>query len=130
MSGARILVVEDNVINRRLVRDILEYRGHEVIEASTVHEGLSLIHGHTPDLVVLDIQIPGGGGEALLKEIRQDPQLSGLPVVAVTALAMRGDKERLLRAGFDRYISKPIDTRAFGPTLEACLDGRGKHHGA
>lgn len=114
-----VLVVEDNPLNRILVREILEHRGHVVIEAGTVDEARSRLRDRVPDLVVMDIRIPGGGGEALLREIRCDPALARLPVMAVTAQAMRGDRERLLAAGFDAYVSKPIDTRSFGETLEA-----------
>jgi CheY-like chemotaxis protein len=123
---ARILVVEDNPLNLRLVRDILEYRGHEVVSAGSVPEARVRLAEAAPDLVLLDIQIPGGGGELLLREIRAHPELARRPVVAVTALAMDGDRERLLAAGFDGYLSKPIDTRAFGPAVEAYLDDQGE----
>lgn len=126
--GARILVVEDHPLNRKLVRDILEHRGHEIIEATSVAEGRERLREARPDLVLLDVHMPGGGGEILLAEIRSspDPALARLPVLAVTALAMRGDRERLLRAGFDGYFSKPIDTRRFGPEVEAFLPTGGK----
>ena len=118
---ARILVVEDNALNFQLVRDILEYRGHEIELATTVQEARALLAAARPDLVLLDIQLPGGGGVLLLQEIRATPALADLPVIAVTALAMGGDRERLLQAGFDAYLSKPIDTRTFGPTVESFL---------
>jgi CheY-like chemotaxis protein len=121
----RILVVEDNAMNRQLLRDILGHRGHEVLEAANVGEARAHLSEARPDVVVLDVQIPGGGGEALVREIRGDPSLASLPVVAVTAFAMAGDRERLLAAGFDGYISKPIDTRAFGPAVEGYARGRG-----
>jgi len=121
MSTARILVVEDNPMNSMLVRDILQHRGHEVLEAATIEAGRAMLRGASIDLVLMDVEFPGGGGVALLREIRDDPSLAQLPIVAVTALAMRGDRERLVAAGFDGYISKPIDTRAFGPTVEAFL---------
>ena len=116
---ARILLVEDNPSNRLLVRDILSVRGHEVIEAVTAEEARIRLRP-PPDLVLMDLQIPGGvDGEQLLHEIRDDPELAHLPVIVVTASAMAGDRERLLEAGFDAYMSKPIDTRAFGPAIEA-----------
>lgn len=118
---SRVLLVEDDEMNRHLFREILRYRGHDVIEAATVDEGREQLRREIPDLVLLDIRIPGGGGEALLKEIRADPRLMGLPVIAVTAEAMQGDRERFLRAGFDGYISKPVDTRRFGPEVEAFI---------
>jgi len=121
----RILIVEDNAMNLELVRDILDYRGHEVVVAKSVPEARDQLVRHRPDLLLLDIQIPGGGGEVLLREIRSDPTIARLPVIAVTALAMDGDRARLLAAGFDGYISKPIDTKTFGPTVESFLRSEG-----
>jgi CheY-like chemotaxis protein len=118
---ARILVVEDNPLNRLLLHDILELRGHEVIEASNVDEALPLLNVAHLDLLLLDVQIPGGGGEAVVREVRKRADLAHLPIVAVTSLAMPGDRERLLGSGFQGYLSKPIDTRTFGPTVESFL---------
>ena len=118
---ARILVVEDNPLNRLLLHDILELRGHEVVEASSVDEALPLLDAARLDLLLLDVQIPGGGGEAVVKEVRKRAALVDLPIVAVTSLAMPGDRERLLGSGFQGYLSKPIDTRTFGPTVESFL---------
>ena len=122
MKGPRILLVEDNAINRQLANDILEHAGFEVVEATNVDEGRARLRERTPHLVVMDIQIPGGGGELLLREIRADERTAGLPVVAVTALAMDGDRERLLAAGFNGYVSKPIDTRGFAATIASFLE--------
>lgn len=116
---ARILIVEDNALNLQLVRDILEHRGHEIDTATTVQQAQQRLRGEAPDVVLLDIQLPGGGGELLLRDIRQIATLHDLPVVAVTALAMDGDRERLLKAGFDGYVSKPIDTLTFASTIES-----------
>jgi two-component system cell cycle response regulator DivK len=124
MKPACVLVVEDNAMNRRLVRDILEHRGHTVVEARDVAEARAQLARLTPDLVLLDIQIPGGGGELVLREIRRDPRLFHLPVLAVTALAMPGDERRLLADGFSGYLAKPIDTRSFGPVIESFLEQR------
>ena len=121
---ATLLVVEDNRLNLQLVRDILEYRGHQVEFATTVQEARDRLQSGRPDLVLLDIQLPGGGGEQLLQEIRRSAALGDLPVIAMTALAMEGDRERLLSAGFDGYLSKPIDTRTFGPTVESFLTAK------
>lgn len=118
---SRILVVEDHPMNRLLLRDILEHRGHDVIEARDVGEARRVLAEGTPDLVLLDIQIPGGGGESVLSSIRTTERTSRLPVIAVTASAMVEDRQRLLTTGFDGYISKPIDTRAFGPAVEEFL---------
>jgi CheY-like chemotaxis protein len=117
-----ILLVEDNPMNRVLARDILRRRGHTVAEASDVEEGRIALGVAVPDLVLLDIQIPGGGGEVLMRHIRADPRFAHLPVIAVTAYAMRGDRERFLEIGFDGYLSKPIDTRLFGAEVESYLE--------
>ena len=124
MTRARILVVEDNAMNRRLVRDVLAFRGHEVVEAASVAEARAHLAEAPVDLVLLDIQLPGGSGVELLAELRADPARAELPVVAVTAYAMASDRDRLLAAGFDGYIAKPIDTRAFGPEVEGYLGRR------
>jgi two-component system, cell cycle response regulator DivK len=124
VTPLRILVVEDNPLNRRLVEALLVHRGHTVLQASTVEEGREQLEGMLPDIVLLDIHIPGGGGELLLAEIRKSTRLAGLPVVAVTASAMSGDRERLLELGFDAYMSKPIDTRAFAMDVEAIATKR------
>jgi len=120
-NPARILIVEDNVLNRLLIHDILELRGHEVFEASTVDEARRALDARRPDLLLLDVQIPGGGGEAVIREVRSRPGLAELPIVAVTSLAMPGDRERLLGLGFQGYLSKPIDTRTFGAIVESYL---------
>jgi CheY-like chemotaxis protein len=132
-ARARILIVEDNPLNRLLIHDVLELRGHEVIEAATVAEACRLLETQRPDLLVLDVQIPGGGGEAVIREVRKRRELAGLPIVAVTSLAMPGDRERLLSIGFSGYLSKPIDTRTFGAAIEAFLkrpadEVKGKRH--
>jgi CheY-like chemotaxis protein len=114
----RILVVEDDPWSQRIVVELLEMRGHDVLAASDVASAREeLLKG--PEIVLLDIHIPGGGGELLLREIRANRELAGLPVIALTASAMSGDKERFLRQGFTAYMSKPIDVKTFGPTIEA-----------
>jgi CheY-like chemotaxis protein len=120
-NRARILVVEDNSLNRLLVHDLLELRGHEVIEAANVDEARTLLDLERLDLLLLDVHIPGGGGEAVIREVRKRAELAKLPIVAVTSLAMPGDRERLLGSGFQGYFSKPIDTRTFGPAIEVYL---------
>ena len=131
-APARILIVEDNPLNRLLIHDLLELRGHAVLEAATVDEARALLAAERPDLLLLDVQIPGGGGEAVIREVRRRRELAGLPIVAVTSLAMPGDRERLLSIGFHGYLSKPIDTRTFGVAIEAFLapqaDAGGKRH--
>jgi CheY-like chemotaxis protein len=116
-----ILLVEDHALNRQLVRDILIYRGHEVLEAATVDEAKLKLEQAKPDLVLLDIQIPGGGGELLFKQIRGRPELADVPVIAITAFAMPSDVARFRKLGFDAYLSKPIDTRQFASQVQALI---------
>jgi two-component system, cell cycle response regulator DivK len=122
-ARARILIVEDNPLNRLLIHDLLELRGHEILEASTVDEARQVLDEARPDLLVLDVQIPGGGAEAIIRDVRTRSELAELPIVAVTSLAMPGDRERLLGSGFHGYLSKPIDTRTFGAVVESFLKG-------
>lgn len=117
MKRPLILLVEDHPLNRMLVTDLLEAHGIEVAEAVDAEQGRAWLAGcaarRLPDLVLTDIQMPGGGGQQVLRAVREDARLCALPVIAVTAQAMAGDAERLLAAGFDGYIGKPIDTRTF-----------------
>jgi CheY-like chemotaxis protein len=111
MSGHRILVVEDNPLNLKLVRDVLTAYGYEIVEAQTGEDGVSLAADCAPDLVLMDLQLPGIDGYEALRRIRQDPRTGAVPVVALTAFAMREDRERTADAGFDGYLSKPISVR-------------------
>ena len=122
---ARVLVVEDDPWSQRIVTDLLEMRGHEVMMASSVSSARAEL-GKAPHVVLLDIHIPGGGGELLLREIRADANHAKLPVIALTASAMTGDKERFLRLGFSAYMSKPIDIKMFGPTIERLVEEAGR----
>lgn len=115
-----ILVVEDDVWSQRIVVELLEMRGHDVLSASDVASAREQLE-RGPQVVLLDIHIPGGGGELLLREIRKTPHLARLPVIALTASAMTGDRERFLRLGFTAYLSKPIDVKSFGATIERYL---------
>ncbi len=119
MPSLRILIIEDNPLNRQLARAILEQRGHQVSEAVDVEGGWLELQQGNPQIILMDIQLPGGGGEYLLRKIRSNPSTARLPVIAITAYAMQGDRERFLDMGFDGYLTKPLDTRAFGPAIEA-----------
>lgn len=119
---AKILVVEDDPWSQRIVCELLEMRGHEVLAADSVGSARGEL-AKRPELVLLDIHIPGGGGEQLLREIRAERTFDGLPVIALTASAMTGDRERFLRQGFTAYMSKPIDVKTFGQTVEYYLQG-------
>lgn len=112
MASGRILVVEDNPLNLKLVRDVLTVSGYEVVAAPSAEEGVVLAGTCEPDLVLMDIQLPGMDGYEALRLLRQNPRLDTVPVVAVTAFAMRGDRERAAREGFDGYLGKPISVRA------------------
>ena len=112
MASGRILVVEDNPLNLKLVRDVLTVSGYEVVAAPSAEEGVTLAATCEPDLVLMDIQLPGMDGYEALRLLRQNPRLDAVPVVAVTAFAMREDRERASREGFDGYLDKPISVRA------------------
>ena len=119
---AKILIVEDSPDNLKLVRTILRLKGHVLHELTDGAGMLALIGAERPDLVLMDIQLPGKDGFALLEEIRQSPT-PRLRVVALTAHAMSGDRDRALEAGFDGYITKPIDVRGFPLQVERALNG-------
>jgi CheY-like chemotaxis protein len=108
-----ILVVEDNERNLKLLRDVLEYAGYDVRVARTAEEGITLAVSDPPHLVLMDLQLPGVDGVEALGRLRESPRTADIPVVAVTAQAMKQDRERALRAGFDGYVEKPISVRAF-----------------
>jgi CheY-like chemotaxis protein len=122
-GAAHILVVEDNPINMELVRDILKAYGFRVSEAVNGYDCQSWLLTNSPDLILMDIQLPGIDGLTLTRQIRQDDRLRNVPVVALTAYAMKGDLERALAAGCTGVITKPIDTRAFPRQVEAYLQG-------
>ncbi|MGA7503118.1 MAG: response regulator [Candidatus Sulfotelmatobacter sp.] len=118
------LIVEDNAINRELLRELLVLRGFAVEEACDGLQALEMIGKHKPDVLLLDLNMPVLDGFATLRKIRENSQLSTLPVLAVTASAMRGDQERALEAGFDGYISKPIKSSVLSAELERVLSKR------
>jgi two-component system cell cycle response regulator DivK len=108
-----ILIVEDNEKNLKLARDLLQYHGFTTIEAKNAEDGLALARERQPTLVLMDIQLPGMDGVSALEQLRTDASTSHIPVVAVTASVMKEDRERFEKAGFDGFITKPIDVRAF-----------------
>ena len=113
MAGERVLIVEDNEKNMKLVRDILQAVGYAPIEASSGEEAIALATAEAPALVLMDIQLPDLDGAAALQRLRADERTARVPVLALTAQAMQGDRERFLAAGFDGYLEKPISVRAF-----------------
>ena len=111
MAGERILVVEDNELNMKLLRDVLVVKGYRALEATTGEEAIALATEHAPDLVLMDIQLPDLDGVAALRRLRTDERTAAIPVLAVTAQAMQGDRERFLAEGFDGYVTKPVNVR-------------------
>ena len=124
MTARRILVVEDNDRNRKLVRAVLEHAGYDVVEATTGEEGVRLAAQVVPDLVLMDIQLPGIDGRDALRRLRGGASTRDIPVVAVTAFAMKGDEAKTLDAGFNGYIEKPISVRALPEQVRGYLERR------
>ena len=116
-----ILVVEDNERNLKLLRDVLEYAGYDVRVARTAEDGITLAVKEPPDLVLMDLQLPGMDGMEAFRRLRENPRTADIPVVAVTAQAMKQDRERVLEAGFNGYLEKPISVRAFPDQVRGFL---------
>jgi CheY-like chemotaxis protein len=113
MAGEMILVVEDNEKNRKLVRDVLTFKGYTIVETDTGEEGVRLAREHRPRLILMDIQLPGIDGIEALRRLRADEATRAIPVVAVTASAMDRDRQKIMAAGFDGYQSKPLNVKEF-----------------
>ncbi len=114
----KILIAEDNAVNRELLRELLEGRGYAVEEACDGQEALQMIAQCRPDVLLLDLSMPVLDGFATLRKIRENPEMGSLPVLAVTAYAMRGDQEKTVEAGFDGYLSKPINASLLNEALQ------------
>ena len=125
MAGEQILMVEDNGNNMKLFRDVLRATGYRTLEASTGGQALVLAATHGPALVLMDIRLPDMSGFEALSRLRMDARTASIPVLAVTAQAMKGDRERLEEAGFDGYLSKPVDIDELLTTVEQHCRGRG-----
>jgi two-component system, cell cycle response regulator DivK len=124
MTGEQILVVEDNEMNMKLFRDVLLATGYRALEATTGGAAVELAVEHMPDLVLMDIQLPDADGVDVLRRLRTDGRTAAIPVLAVTAQAMRGDRERFLSAGFDGYVSKPVNVGELIGTVRQHCEGR------
>jgi two-component system cell cycle response regulator DivK len=109
MAGEKILLVEDNPVNRRLAEFLLRSNGYQVIEATTAREALNQLKVEGPDLILMDIQLPGMDGLELTRRLKEDPDTRRIPVLALTSYAMKGDRELAMAAGCAGYITKPID---------------------
>jgi two-component system, cell cycle response regulator DivK len=123
MTPARILVVEDNPLNLKLVRDVLQFAGYDVVEARSGEEGLAAAAEQTPDLVLMDLQLPGIDGAETMRRMRIASLGPGVPVVAVSAFAMSADRESAALAGFDGFVEKPISVRSLPDQVQAFLAG-------
>jgi two-component system cell cycle response regulator DivK len=117
----KVLIAEDYAINRELLRELLEARGYTVVVASNGQEALDMIERAQPDILLLDLSMPVLDGFAVVRKIRDNPRLAALPVMAVTAYAMQGDRENVLNSGFDGYLSKPVNSRSLDEELGRLL---------
>ena len=118
----KVLIVEDNELNMKLFHDLLEAQGYEILETREGLQALSLAREHRPDLILMDIQLPEISGLEVTKWLKEDDELASIPVVAVTAFAMKGDEERIREGGCEAYISKPISVGPFLDTIRKLLD--------
>lgn len=129
MGNKTILVIEDNELNMKLVRGLLSLGHYIMIEAPDAETGIQKAHEHHPDLVLMDIQLPGMDGLEATKIISNDADLKGMPIIALTSYAMEGDEEKAQLAGCAGYITKPIDTRSFLNVINKFLDNDLKNDG-
>ena len=119
-----ILIVEDNEKNMKLVRDVLQVKGYQTLEAATAEDGIALAQAHSPDLVLMDIQLPGMNGIEALGVLRANPATARIPVIAVTASVMQQDRKLITEAGFDAYIGKPINLKEFLQAVREMIEAR------
>jgi two-component system cell cycle response regulator DivK len=126
MTGEWVLVVEDNETNMKLFRDVLLATGYRTLEATSGGQAVELAAEHAPALVLMDIRLPDIDGAEALSRLRADERTASIPVLALTAQAMRGDRERFLAAGFDGYISKPVNVVELLATVRQHCEGRGR----
>jgi CheY-like chemotaxis protein len=124
VAGARVLVVEDNEKNMKLFRDVLQATGYTTLEATSGEDAVELARAHEPALVLMDVQLPGIDGIEALARLRADAETADIPVVALTALAMKEDRERCLGAGFDGYLEKPVSVPALPGQVETLIGAR------
>lgn len=118
----KILIVEDNELNMKLFHDLLEAKGYDILQTRDGMEALKMARAHTPDLILMDIQLPEVSGLEVTKWLKEDEKLRSIPVVAVTAFAMKGDEEKIREGGCEAYIAKPISVTNFLETVEHFLN--------
>ena len=126
MKNKAVLVIEDNELNMKLVRSLLKIGNYEIFEAEDAETGIKLMHKHRPDLVLMDVQLPGMNGLRATQIIKENPAIKDIPVVALTSYAMQGDEEKASEAGCTGYITKPIDTKTFLDSLKQYIRGNWK----
>lgn len=126
--SVRVLIIEDNAQNMYMMRFLLENKGFTVIEARGGAEGIEIACTGSPDIILLDIQLPEIDGYAVAETLKKKPELSKVPIVAVTSYAMAGDRERIIAAGADGYIEKPIDPETFAEEIGTFLPFRNSSH--
>ena len=119
-----ILIVEDNEKNLKLGRDVLQVKGYETLEAGTAEDGIKIARDRMPNLILMDIQLPGMSGIEALKALRAEPATAAIPVVAITASVMQQDRQQIISAGFDGFIEKPINLRGLLETVQQAARGR------
>ena len=117
----KILIVEDNVVNRVLMQDLLTYHGYEILEAGDGAEGIEKARKYRPDLILMDMQMPIMDGIQAVNHLKADPETRDIKIISLTAFAMKGDRERFLRAGCDEYVAKPINTRELPKLVKRLL---------
>ena len=125
MAGELVLIVEDNDKNRKLVRDVLTFKGYGIIETETGEKGVELARERSPRLVLMDIRLPGIDGVEALRRLRAEETTRGIPVMAMTASVMSEDRQKIMAAGFDAYQSKPINVTEFVAAVAQLLERRG-----
>jgi len=123
VTGQAILIIDDDPCSRKLARDVLSHVGYAIREAANAEDGLALAYSERPTLVLMDVQLSGKSGVDALGRVRADPVTAGIPVIAVTALAMKSDRARLAAAGFDAYLEKPLDVRTLAAVVAAAETG-------
>jgi len=123
MSGELILIVEDQPLNRKLVRDVLQAKGYRTLETETAEEGLRVAQEQHPALILMDIQLPGINGIEAFRQIRADPKTARIPVVALTASVTPTDRSQITAAGFDAFVGKPINLKEFLDTVKRLAEG-------
>ncbi len=124
MNNKTVLVIEDNELNMKLVKSMLQLEHNQVLEAEDAERGIQLAREHLPDLILMDIQLPGMDGLQATRIIKNDEMLTNIPVVALTSYAMQGDEQKAIAAGCTGYIAKPIDTRCFLDILAGYLNAK------